>query len=318
MSAPVQGGYIFNMKQALAALAALAIASPAGAVVIVEETWRANGGSDQDWSKGFEAHDALAAQPQFRAMVAFAQDERDYGVASGVWIGNDEEGHAFILTAGHVVTDGVTPDRVRIRTSAGAELHCLEFFVHPGWDNKVASTGGMDFAILKLDRAITDSGPPPVLYSGRHERGRRAVLVGYGTHGVAPFGHGYRFGPNHGEVMTAAENVIDRISPMQANYEANRWGDSLVIDLDQPNGSGKNRTGDVDPISPLEGILAPGDSGGSLWVNFNGRWRIVGVNSSGDPGAAYQDLSNFARVTTQKAWIRSVFPGARFEGDKTE
>lgn len=296
---------------------ALAAAAPAHAVVILEDTWRAEGGSDEDWSAGFSAHDALAAQPQFRAMVALTQDEREWGVASGVWLGN-AGGSAYVLTAGHVVTDGTRPNQITVRTTGGAVLRCVEFFVHPGWNNEVNTRGGVDMAIMRLDGPITDAGPPPALYGGRHERGRRAVLAGYGTHGVAPMGHGMRFGPEHGERMTAAENVIDVVQPILLGGQHGDWGNSITIDLDQPNGPGKNRTGDVEPISRLEGILAPGDSGGSLWVNFDGRWRLVGVNSSGDPGASYQDVSNFARITTQKAWIRQVFPGARFEGGKTD
>ncbi len=301
----------------LFALALACFAAPAQAVVILEDTWRAQGGSDEDWAKGFEAHDALGAQPQFRAMVALTQDGREWGVASGVWIGN-ANGSAYILTAGHVVTDGTAPSQITVRTHGGAVLRCVEYFVNPGWDNQIDTRGGMDMAILRLDAPINDAGPAPALYSGRHEQGRRAVLTGFGTHGVAPFGHGMRFGPTHGAAMTAAENVIDVVQPYAPAGQFGDWGNYISIDLDQPHGNGKNRFGDVEPVSPLEGILAPGDSGGSLWVNFDGRWRLVGVNSSGDPGAAYQDVSNFARITTQKAWIRSVFPGARFEGSKVD
>lgn len=304
------------MKKVIAALA-LALAAPAHAVVILEDTWRAEGGSDENWAAGFSAHDALAAQPQFRAMVALTQDEREWGVASGVWIGNGG-GSAYILTAGHVVTDGTRPSQITVRTTGGAVLRCVEYFVHPGWNNQINTRGGMDMAILRLDGPIADAGPAPALYAGRNERGRRAVIAGYGTHGVAPMGHGMRFGPEHGERMTAAENVIDVVQPVMIGGQLGDWGNSITIDLDQPNGPGKNRTGDLEPVSRLEGILAPGDSGGSLWVNFDGRWRLVGVNSSGDPGASYQDVSNFARITTQKQWIRSIFPGARFEGAKTD
>lgn len=301
----------------MAAASFIALAAPAHAVVILEDTWRAEGGSDEDWAAGFGAHEALAAQPQFRAMVALSQDGREWGVASGVWIGNGG-GHAYILTAGHVVTDGTRPNQISVRTTGGTVLRCLEYFVHPGWNNQVDTRGGVDMAILKLDGPITDAGEAPALYSGRNERGRRAVLAGYGTHGVAPMGHGMRFGPDHGARMTAAENVIDVVQPVRLGGQFGDWGNTISIDLDQPNGPGKNRTGAAEPVSPLEGVLAPGDSGGSLWVDFDGHWRLVGVNSSGDPGASYQDVSNFARITTQKQWIRSIFPGARFEGSKTE
>lgn len=308
------------MKSVAASLAALLLAAPAQAIVITEAAWRAAGGSERDWSAGFSAHQALAAQPQFRAMVAFTQDDREgeWGIASGVWIGN-HEGRAYILTAGHVVTDGTKPGQIQVRSTGGTIRRGVEVFVHPGWNNQVDTRGGMDFAILAVDGPITDAGAAPALYAGRNERGKRVVMIGAGVHGVAPFGHGWRFGPTHGDAMTAAENVIDQVTAYSPGPgELTDWGNSLVIDLDEPDGPGKNRLGDVAPVSPLEGVLAPGDSGGTLWAEFEGQWRIVGVNSSGDPGADYQDVSNFARVTTQKAWIRSVFPAARFVGDKTD
>lgn len=293
-------------RGALLALALLAPA-PAHAIIIVEETWRAQGGEDGDWDAGFAAHEALAAQPQFGALVAVSDNAgKSYGFASGVWLGN-LDGFGYILTAAHVIEDPALATRFAFRSAGGTERIGAEAWVHPGWNSDVNATGGVDFAIVRLDGPIEDAGEAPVLYSGRDELGRSAVLVGYGTRGVAPYGHGYRFAPRHYDTKAAAENVVDRVTTYL-----------LSIDLDEPHGAGKNRIGEREPISELEGILAPGDSGGALWMQFDGEWRIVGVNSSGDPGADYQDTSNFARVTTQRGWIHSVFPAARFSGDKTE
>jgi hypothetical protein len=296
----------------LIVLALMAFASPAAAVVAVEQTWRANGGSEQHWDQGFSAHEALAAQPQFRAMVALSQDGgKEYGVASGVWIGN-HNGRAMILTAGHVFSDGTTPKITLVRTAGGTVLRGVRVWFHPRWNDDVDTRGGYDFAILQLSGPITDAGDAPILYSGDAEMGRRCVLVGYGTRGVAPYGWGWRFGAHHGDHSAAAENVVDQVSAIDFSDRIADWGNSLSIDLDQPDGVGKNRWGDVAPISPLEGVLAPGDSGGSLWMQFDTGWRLVGVNSSGDPGADYQDTSNFARISTQREWISFIFPGARF------
>lgn len=300
------------MRRLLVAAALLALTTPASAVVIVEETWRANGGSETAWESGFSAHEALAAQPQFRAMVALSQDGgKEYGVASGVWIGN-RNGRALILTAAHVFDDGSRPKATQIRTAGGTVLRGRNVWIHPRWSGQVDARGGYDFAILELTGPITDAGDPPVLYSGDQELGRRAVIVGYGSRGVAPFGHGWRFGQRHGDHATAAENVVDQITDVDFSDRFGDWGNSLSIDLDQPNGPGKNRWGDAAPISPLEGILAPGDSGGSLWMQFDSGWRLIGVNSSGDPGADYQDVSNFARISRERDWIQFIYPDARF------
>jgi len=295
-----------------AALACLAIAAPAGAVVILEATWRANGGAPGHWDQGFAQHQALAAQPQFRVMVALSQDGgKEYGVASGIWIGN-QDGHAMILTAAHVFDDGSTAKGTSVRTSGGTVLRGEKVWIHPRWNSSVDTRGGYDFAVMQLDGPINDVGDPPTLYGGRDELHKRCVMVGYGTRGVAPYGWGDRFGAAHGEHATAAENVIDKVTDIDFTKRDGDWGNVISIDLDQPNGPGKNRYGDPTPVSPLEGILSPGDSGGSLWVHFDTGWRVVGVNSSGDPGADYQDASNFARVATQQEWIQWIYPGAQF------
>ncbi|MES1158507.1 MAG: trypsin-like serine protease [Terricaulis silvestris] len=297
-----------------AALAVLTFAAtPAGAVVVLEDTWRANGGAPGHWEDGFQQHSALAAQPQFRAMVSLSQDGgKEYGVASGVWIGNTPDGHAIILTAAHVFDDGSMPKGTEVRTSGGAVLRGVRVWIHPRWNSSVDVRGGYDFAIMELNGPITDVGDAPTLYAGRGELHHPCVMVGYGTHGVAPYGWGMRFGHRHGDHATAAENIVDKVTDIDFSKRDADWGNVLSIDLDQPHGPGKNRFGDVEPVSPLEGVLAPGDSGGSLWMQFDTGWRLVGVNSSGDPGADYQDVSNFARIATQQEWIQWIFPGAKF------
>ncbi|MCA0303902.1 MAG: hypothetical protein LCH95_15970 [Proteobacteria bacterium] len=55
--------------------AGLAGAGTARAVVILETTWQAEGGRAGDEPDGFAAHAALAHQPQFRALIAFSNDD---------------------------------------------------------------------------------------------------------------------------------------------------------------------------------------------------------------------------------------------------
>jgi len=301
----------------IAAFGLLALTAPARAIVITEQAWRAGGGREGAWDQGFAAHEALAREPQFRAMVSLAQDDRDWGVASGIWLGN-LDGHAYILTAGHVVSDGTQAKRIRVRSSGGTVRNGAQSFTHPLWNQSVDTAGGYDFAILKLDGPIDDAGDAPVLNGARDARGRRGVAIGSGIRGVAPLGDGARFGPRPAYTMTAAENVIDFVSAPELTYAAADAGNRLEIDLDEPDGSGKNRFGDAAPNSPLEGAIAPGDSGGALWARYDDGWRVVGVNSSTDPSVRYHIVSSFARVSTQNAWIRSIFPNARVRGGKTD
>ena len=161
------------MKGKLAAIALLAVAGPAQAVVITEAAWRAHGGTDQAWDQGFSAHEARAAEPQFRAMVALTINDREYGVASGVWLGN-HDGHAFVLTAGHVFDGEGKASDYRARTIGGAVLTGVSAVVHPLYDQNDSATGGFDFAILELNAPITDAGDPPILYRGATNWAARA------------------------------------------------------------------------------------------------------------------------------------------------
>jgi hypothetical protein len=289
----------------------LVASTPARAVVILESTWRANGGEELHWERGFSQHEQLAAQAQFAPMVSVSHDGgKSFGAASGTWIGNTD-GRGYIITAAHVFDD-IAAGRTFIRTSGGAIIRGSRFWIHPRWRaGKKEQHGGYDIAILRLAAPVTDVRTPATLYGGEAEQGARAVIVGYGTRGVAPFGHGWRFGPRAGDTRTAAENIIDVVEAVDLANTEEDWGNSLEIDLDEP-GPGKNRYGDGEPVSPLEGILAPGDSGGALWIRTARGWRVAGVNSSGDPGADYQDASQFARVSMLRDWITLVFPGATF------
>lgn len=57
-------------------------------VTILDSTWREEGGRKGREAAGFGAHIALAAQPQFRAVLAMSTDEEDWDEASTTWIGN--------------------------------------------------------------------------------------------------------------------------------------------------------------------------------------------------------------------------------------
>ena len=90
---------------ALAAGALAAASRSANAVIILDSTWRAEG--------GFRAHLALADQPQFAPVIALSSDDGQvWGSGSGTWIGN-RQGRAHILTAAHVFDrDGAADDYV--------------------------------------------------------------------------------------------------------------------------------------------------------------------------------------------------------------
>ena len=74
-----------SRRRALGGLvAAPAIVRPAGAVIILDSTWEAEGGGPDKESAGFRAHVALASQPQFAGVIALSDDDGEtWGAASG-------------------------------------------------------------------------------------------------------------------------------------------------------------------------------------------------------------------------------------------
>src|SRR5258707_3484698 len=79
---------------------------PAGAVIVLDSTWRAEGGGPGQESRGFRAHVALANQPQFAGLIPLSHAGDDnWGAGSGTWIGNFG-GFGHVLTAAHVFDRG--------------------------------------------------------------------------------------------------------------------------------------------------------------------------------------------------------------------
>lgn len=293
-------------------LAALVAAPcPAPAVVILDSTWREEGGKPGQEADGFGAHVALANQPQFRAVLALdAADGSEDGVGSGTWIGNDDR-YGYVLTAAHNFDDTSLGDLV-FRTAKGTLLRGERVWIHPKYAKDGDDCTGVDLALVRLRRPIGDSGPQPLLYGGSDERRRTITFVGYGTRGIASVGEDEKY--NKGTDKAAAEGVVDESVPNSPGAETcEDAGNYLTVFLPREDGSIANPAGGARrPVSRLAGLLGAGDSGGSAWTQIGGEWVIVGVNVSGDGDAKYGDHSWFARVAGARAWIASLFPGARF------
>ena len=263
-------------------LASALLTSSAFAVVIREDMWEYFGGTEDDPTAGFGPYLELAAEPQFAAVLTFAAyaDEDDSFGCSGTWLGNGEDGHAYILTAGHCVDRA---NRWTVYTDSGAALEAVDSFIQPNWNEDRYSAD--DVAILELEGPITDSGEPPVLYSGSDEWGYFATLVGYGARGTSLQGEDRKFKDDG--FKAAAQNMIDE--PFEGQ---------LSIDLDEPTDDESDE--DAIPVD-LEGTAGAGDSGGSLWIETDDGWRIAGIVSSGPA---------FAQVSYNLDFILKIFPDA--------
>lgn len=272
----------------------------AGAVIILDSTWRAEGGRPGNESEGFGAHAALAKQPQFAGVIPLSHaGDDDWSTGSGTWVGNFE-GAGYVLTAAHIWDRGGSVSDFDYRAPDGTALEGTHVKFHPLYDWS-DNRQGYDFALVKLEEPITNAGAPPLLYAGDRELGQRIVMVGYGARGIGSFGQKQRFRTHGGKA--AAENVVDEVMaaarPAPRGEDAGNWFRCTL--RRESEGAGR-----------LDGLLGSGDSGGPTWLRSNGQWAIAGVNGSGTGNAGYGDSSYFARVSGVRDWLTGLLPGLRF------
>ena len=285
---------------------------PAGAVVILDSTWSEQGGEPGNEAAGFGAALRLAAQPQFRAVLALSTDGESWGEASGTWLGN-RDGKAYILSAAHIFELPATADQYVVRTPGGETLDIDRVWVLPEWNGDTDTRAGYDLSILRLDGEIDGAGPPPVLYTGAGEAGRLITFVGYGSRGIGSTGERDEY--YEGSDKAAAQGMVDSWDKLtRPPVDGEDAGNELGIFLPREDGSIENSLGGSSrPATPLVGLLGSGDSGGSAWMKTRSAgWVLVGVNSNGTGEAAYGETSWFCRVSPHRAWISSIFPDVRF------
>jgi hypothetical protein len=288
-----------RMRILASVLTALILAAPAQAVVILDSTWSANGGSEASPSDGFAAHEALAMAPQFAAIFGL-HDGEAYG-GSATWIGNDAD-HGYLLTAAHNFGATADPGAWTYWSRAGEAYEGIAVEIHPSYNGQSDDTSGYDLAIVVLDRPVRDAGPQPALYGGRDELGRVLTITGYGSRGTGSSGERDDHYDFDAETPAAARNVVDEVD---GEYGAN----SLIVDFDSEEGDA-SVMGGSDPVDEMEGILGSGDSGGAAWIRTRQGWAVVATNTWGDD-SVYGSVSGFSRISTQLDWIASVFPGIR-------
>lgn len=282
---------------------------PARAVIILDSTWAAEGGSEDEPEQGFGAAIELANQPQFASSIAMAANdgEEGWGSCSGTWIGNDGE-RGYVLTAAHCFADGDDAQSLVYRSTDGEVHEGAELYIHPDFVDEQTTTG-FDLAVVVLQTPV-ELDEPALLYAGSAERGRLLTFMGYGSRGIGSAGQhdDYHDG---GSDKAAAQALVDQVQ--QGPRDADDSGDYLGVFLAREDGSIEHpRQGSRTPHNRLAGLLGSGDSGGPAFIRLDGRWLLAGVNSNGSGSAQYGDSSWFVRVSARRDWIREHAPVARF------
>lgn len=252
-------------------------------------------------SAGTIRHDAadpaayldLAGLPEYACVGRFDMSTNwgEY-MASGTLIAPD-----WVLTAGHVVADATS-----LTFSIGGSIHAAsKWLAHPKWRGDLL--GGYDIGLVKLGTPVADAIAPAILYAGSDELGAVGTAVGFGMTGTGETGAVIFDGQKR-----AGQNVIDAL------YGNNpRKTRLLLSDFDNPDDPADNVFGSELPLD-LEYLIAPGDSGGGVFIDLGSGPILAGVHSfigafDEGPDADYGDISGHIRVSAFGEWIDRVLSG---------
>jgi hypothetical protein len=242
---------------------------------------------------------SLAAEPAYSSVGRFTGTTSTYSYsASGTLITP-----SWILTAGHVV-DQATSLSFNL---GGTAYTASKWVAHPNWNGDLAA--GYDIALVQLSSSITNV-TPAARYTGTSELGALGTAVGFGKTGTGLTGATTFDGKKR-----AGQNVIDRFYSSTNNRV-------LLSDFDNPTNSADSAFGSSTPTS-LEYLIAPGDSGGGLFVDFGQGALLAGVHSYGSAidglvDSDYGDRSGHIRVSAFNSWIDSIIGGGTSTSGSTK
>ena len=199
----------------------------------------------------------------------------------------------WVLTAAHLVNIATSGTF----TINGTSYSSSALYTDPAWTGN--SLKGGDFALVHLSSPVS-SVTPVMLYTGSAEFGQIATYVGFGFTGNGLTG----YQTSLGNQKRAFQNVLD------GNFNNPTW--LIGSDFDSPHTTADNVWGDAAPL-PLEGCVAPGDSGGGMFITVDSQTYLAGVisfvaSTGGSQNSVYGNLSGAGRVEAALPWIISTVP----------
>jgi hypothetical protein len=203
-------------------------------------------------------------------------------------------GTNWILTAAHL-RDGGGGLSTGTFTLNGTQYAVTNITNHPSWNG----SNGFDFALGFIASGVAGV-TPSGYYGGSLPVGQLATSVGYGDGGTGLTG-----GVEPAGTKRAFTNVIDAI-----DFSADVPG--FIADFDSPAGNTNTLgfLGSSPTPTSHEGNVTIGDSGGGLFVDFNGQQIQVGVASyvlgSAPPWGIYGHGSGWANIAVGAAWIQQT------------
>ncbi|MCB1020238.1 MAG: trypsin-like serine protease, partial [Acidobacteria bacterium] len=204
----------------------------------------------------------LARQSDFMAVGRHTDSPESDDYAAGVLVAP-----GWVLTAAHFVGEA------SFWTFGEQQFRGIRVIRHPKLEPGATETQwtGWDMALVELDRPVT-SIKPAERYRGRAEVGQVVTKVGYGYQGDGE--NGLRQPPT--QLRLAGQNVIEAAGGELDGREFTT--DVLVFDFDGPGPDAPNPLGSPDPL-PLEIGGSKGDSGGGVFLQDGGAWKLAGIVS---------------------------------------
>ena len=195
---------------------------------------------------------------------------------------------SWVLTAAHVVDHAASLNF----TVGGTTYSADRMVADPNWNGNLWS--GYDIGLVHLSSPVTNV-TPATMYTGRGELNKAVTTVGFGKTGTGTTGAVLLDGQKRG-----GQNLVDRIV-----------NDRLLLsDFEDPSSSSAGMLGNSRTLA-LEGLIAPGDSGGGEFLQMGEASYLVGVNSfvgsaAGLPNSAYGNIEGQTRVAAFADWIMGI------------
>ncbi len=206
----------------------------------------------------------------------------------------------WVLTAAHVISNSAGHfDLASATFDIGGQPMVASYAeVHPNWNGDLAS--GFDLALVKLAAPSTSIVPAAYQNAPAQLTGQSITFLGYGQGGTGDFGTI----PDSAGVKRAGTNLLD--------VDGSILGMSPYIYMaDFDSGSATYNSLGASTPTEFESVLAPGDSGGGVFMTVGGATILVGVNSfvasfSGQANSTYGNVSGFVSIQPQIPWIDSI------------